>query len=241
MQPARPTKEFILAEIQRIAAEDGKSPSMRRFEAATGIVQHVWMGRYWARWNDAVLEAGLQTNEWNTRSLDDAALVKVLAEVTREFGRFPARAEYQMHRRSRPGLPEHKVFLNRLGPKERQVELVRDIAQQDPAFADIASLLPAGPETVRAEPAPQHVTGYVYLIKAGEFHKIGMTNHLGRRIFQIELQLPEKAELVHHIETDDPRGIEAYWHNRFKESRANGEWFKLHPADIAAFKRRTYM
>ncbi|MFO0823660.1 MAG: GIY-YIG nuclease family protein [Gemmataceae bacterium] len=83
--------------------------------------------------------------------------------------------------------------------------------------------------------------GYVYLIKMGRYHKIGMTNSVGRREYELNLQLPERAELVHVIATDDPAGIEAYWHNRFKDKNTNGEWFTLDAADIAAFKRRKFM
>jgi hypothetical protein len=83
--------------------------------------------------------------------------------------------------------------------------------------------------------------GCVYLMKSGRFYKIGRSDHPGRREYDLALQMPEKPNKIHEIRTDDPKGIEAYWHNRFASKRKGGEWFDLDAADIQAFKRRKFM
>ena len=83
--------------------------------------------------------------------------------------------------------------------------------------------------------------GCVYLLKAGRFYKIGRTNALGRRERELVIQLPEVAKVVHSIKTDDPTGIEEYWHRRYQDRRKNSEWFELTAQDVAAFRRRKFM
>ena len=84
------TRTHVLAEIKRTAAENGGKPlGFRRFEAETGIRETDWLGKHWARWNDAVTEAGLEPNLLKSRLDDDGVLAAVAIEV-RRLGRFPA-------------------------------------------------------------------------------------------------------------------------------------------------------
>jgi len=83
--------------------------------------------------------------------------------------------------------------------------------------------------------------GYVYLLRSGKKYKIGYAIAPLSRAMVISNMTPEGVDRLHEIRTDDPRGIEAYWHDRFADKRGNGEWFALTAADVAAFKRRKFM
>lgn len=172
----------------------------------------------------------------------DDELIRHLAALTRKLGRFPTIPHLRMERRTNDDFPADRVIARRIGNRNGQIAALHAFIERTPEFADIAAMIPdvADEPAVPDEPddAAQPVAGYVYLVRSGKYHKVGRSNAHGRRAYEIGLQLPEKLEVVHTIETDDAVGIERHWHERFRDRRRNGEWFLLTKADVAAFKRR---
>jgi hypothetical protein len=240
------TKEFIIAELQRTASENGGVPlGQRTFERETGIAPSAWRGRYWRNWGEAAKDAGLAPNVRN-EAHDRKFLIESLTRLTRKNGRFPTYADMRLERQANNGFPGHQP-LTRLGTVTERVELVRQYASNNPEYADILNLL-AEPESIDDTSVVETgalLDGFVYmgLLTVGreKRYKIGKTNLVARRTDQISVQLPEDLELVHAIRTDDATGIEAYWHRRFAAKRTKGEWFSLSRNDVSAFKRRKFM
>lgn len=210
-----------------------------RFFEETGIKYEAWFGRYWVRWGDAVQEAGFAPNKLQEAYSEDALIDKYIGLV-RELGHTPVKGELLMRRRSDPSFPNSKTY-ERLGSKAQLIRKVTEYCRNRAGFEDIVQLcsaIPAEPSAT-TESVKAHGDGCVYLLKMGRYYKIGKTNAIGRREYELAIQLPQKARTVHVIRTDDPNGIENYWHTRFAAKRTNGEWFDLDSSDVQAFKRRS--
>jgi len=71
-------KQHILDEIKRTAKAGGGAPlGKRQFLTETGIKESDWLGRYWARWSDAVREAGLVPNTRRAKTDEDVLLAQL--------------------------------------------------------------------------------------------------------------------------------------------------------------------
>jgi hypothetical protein len=236
-------KQQILEEIRRTAKANGGDPLGReRFLTDTGIKQSDWYGKYWIRWGDAVREAGFTPNRL-AEAYTVEFLIARLVSLARELGRFPVEGDLRMKGRNDPEFPSHGAF-HRLGPKKQRVLKVAEYCRTHDDLQDVLELCPDVVDRIQhshEKEAAADQMGFVYLIKSGRYYKIGRSNSSGRREYELAIQLPEKANKVHEIRTDDPVGIEAYWHGRFDSKRKNGEWFDLSPLDIKAFRRRKFM
>ena len=235
-------REQILNEIRKFAlANDGRAPGVRVFERETGIREGAWRGVFWARWGDAVKEAGLEPNVKQGRIEEEFFLTKI-AEACRYFRKFPTAMELRMFQKQDDNFPNVKSITRHFGSLTHVPHQLAKWAKARGGYPDIVAVLgDTSSASEKTIPSASSINeGLVYLIRSGGHYKIGRSDELERRVKEIRTALPEAAELVHAIRTDDAAGIEAYWHRRFDDRRANGEWFKLSLTDVAAFKRRKY-
>jgi len=242
-------KQFIIGEIQRTAI-DGKALGQLQFTSETGIKRHEWHGKYWARWGDALSEAGFSPNEWRAAH-EENHVIESFLRVARQLGKFPTKPEISMARNNDPNIPSFNS-VTRLGTRSELKAKLLKFCADNTEFADLEDLVQSMPLKERVtspstEASEEVAGGYVYLVKAQAAYKIGSTRAPYRRVSEIANQSAKGAELIHLISTDDPEGIEKYWHNRFDEKRIaglnklSGEWFALSVDEIKAFRRRKTM
>lgn len=237
-------KDIILAEVRRTASQNGGVALGRlRLAADAGVKEHHWR-KYWARYNDLIREAGFEPNK-ATEGWTEEELAGFIAALAKRLGRFPTNADVRIVKSTDPDFPTSTVFERRLGNKAEKVAKVAAYCRSKAGYEDVLAMClesTTDNDAGSAEPSRNGANdGFVYLIKSGRFYKIGRSVHAGARERQLAIQLPEPVTTVHVIKTDDPTGIEAYWHQRFAKQRKNGEWFELGRDDVAAFRRRKFM
>lgn len=235
-------KQEIISEIRRIAKEfGGKAPGFQRFAAETGVRKSDWYPNIWLRWGDAIREAGCQPNEFISAYDTDYLITKYI-ELIRELGHFPIEGELRIKKKNDKDFPSHGGF-SQLGSKQERVRKIIEYCQGKKDFDDIISLCSKISESTHKKAdlidSVSDKIGYVYLLRHGSRneYKIGKSYNPIRREGEIRLELPEKIQPIHYIKTDDPTGIENYWHSRFANKRKEGEWFSLTTEDVRAFKR----
>lgn len=230
-------KQEIIRQIQALVkANDGVVPGYQKFEVTTGIRNHEWRGKIWRSWSDALEEAGFSANKFSAR-LDADPLLEAVSKLALRKGKFPTSGDLLFESSNVSGFPRAKTILARWNMREL-ADALKDYSVKN-KLTDVISLcndyLEKNPPKVIEEDTETEKLGYVYLIRYERHFKIGRTTSLVRRSRQVQIELPNETLLVHSILTDDPVGVEAYWHKRFADRRGNGEWFNLSKADIAAF------
>jgi len=150
-------RERILSEIKRLAAATGKPPGVAAFTRDTGIAQSNWYGVIWARWSDALSEAGLQSNTLQGR-FDSAAVLRRLAEISRDRKAVPTTPEIKILRRSDLSMPNPKTITAHFGNREELMEALREFCIENEGFESLLSSLPISQRN-KSKPPRQTVQG----------------------------------------------------------------------------------
>ena len=237
------TKEQILSDIRRLGKQRGGHISLDAFLTATGMKAHQLLGKFWARWNDALTEAELRTMEFSNPRTEEETVIEAFAQLIETLKKWPTGTEMLLERGRNESFPSIKVV--------RRVRNMPDFVSRLSAYCaandnlSIAAKIAA--ERMEAEEVEPRlddhapINGYVYMMRSGRRYKIGRTTSPSRRHREVRLDLPDPTTLIHTIPTDDPTGIESYWHLRFSSKRVRDtEFFTLDASDVAAFKRRKY-
>lgn len=235
-------KSNIVEAIKRIAEENGgRAPGSQAFERQTAIRKSDWYPNFWLRWGDALTEAGFKPNEFQIAISGDVLIQKYI-ELTRELKHLPVEGEIRRQAKRDKTFPSHSVF-RKLGGKEKLLDAVFRYCKEHAGNEDIIVLcenrkaMSKHATESELQAVSRVTTGFVYLMKSGRHYKIGHTNSTGSRQRQLAIKIPIPPTTIHSIETDDPLGVEAYWHKRFEAKRGEGEWFDLSSEDVRAFKR----
>lgn len=245
-------KKHIIDEIIRTAKENNGTPlGIKKFASETGIKPSDWLWKYWTKWGDAVTEAGFKPNKPKSAYDENALIEHVISlireiSLNREIKKFPVQADFRMKSHNTKGFPSYKAF-RWLGKKPEMAQKIINCCKDKPEFQDVIEICKgvlASSEKEEGEIGSKEAEsqfGYVYLMKSGRYYKIGRSDFVEKRKYEIGIKLPEELTIIHKIKTDDPNGIEAYWHKRFEDKRKGGEWFDLSSSDVKAFRRRKFM
>lgn len=235
------TKEEILKKIKRWSKENnGKTPSEKIFYEYSEIALNDLHRCGWSNYGEFVHDAGLKPNIFDKTKYNKEQLCKIFIKVIREKDKWPTRGylDVKHHRDSK--FPASSTFYKKLGLTENLANTILGYVEGKKSYKDIQKIC----ENILKKFGHQETdkgsnltSGFVYLGKQHGKYKIGKTKDLNRRREDITLLGSEPIEWIHTIETDDMKGVEKYWHNRFQEKLKRGEWYNLNSSDVKAFKR----
>tara|TARA_Y100001949_G_C15986276_1_gene330751 strand:+ start:1123 stop:1863 length:741 start_codon:yes stop_codon:yes gene_type:complete len=239
-------KQKIITEIQHIAKNNGGiPPGSQSFQKHTGIKKSEWYPFLWLNWGEALIAAGYQPNKMSV-SYNYSKLILHYIDLIREISRFPLEGDLRRKGKNNLTFPSHNAF-RQLGSKVNRAEKILEYCNSNAEFNDVKKYCldilknKSNKKVILKESSlkDQVKFGFVYLIQHGnrQEYKIGKTYNVLRREGEIRVNLPETITPIHTIQTDDPSGVEQYWHRRFSNKRKKGEWFSLSSQDVASFKR----
>ncbi|WP_419906912.1 GIY-YIG nuclease family protein [Hoeflea sp.] len=136
-----------------------------------------------------------------------------------------------------PNFPARQTITKRLGTEHERATAVLHWAERRCFEGRTVEIFRGRSKTRERRQLTPSMTGWIYLMKQGRYHKLGKTNDPVRPSKELGIQAAEETTQVHVIKTDDHDGIETYWKNRWKKLRHRGEFYKLPHREVVSFRR----
>jgi hypothetical protein len=99
------TKQAILLEITRAAAERGGRIGLAAFLERTGIPEKQILGKHWATWNEPLTEAGIETASFEKPRTPEETILESFAKLVVRLGKWPTENELSLERRRDSSFP----------------------------------------------------------------------------------------------------------------------------------------
>ncbi|MCA9485069.1 MAG: hypothetical protein KC553_15165 [Nitrospina sp.] len=170
-------KQDILKEIKRTAEENGGEPlGEKRFMDLIGLKKSDWYGKYWARWGDALTEAGFSPNRLQSAFSDEYVLCSFVS-LAKKIGKFPAKGDAKLKKKDDKNFPNFSVF-SRFGKTADLAKRVIEYCETQGGLEDVIEICKPKLAVKRGKGISGFSSkddfndAYVYLIKSGKFIKL---------------------------------------------------------------------
>jgi hypothetical protein len=167
-------RQFLVQEIKRLANEDsGTPPGQEKFPRETGVPPAQWRGVYWAKWSDALAEAGFKPNSFNVAYEQDF-LLEQLATAARDLQKFPTTAELKLYARGKAGFPTKTTFESRF---KKRIRALNNFCERHTDWSDVLNICRSFTEPERKtgdteKPSKLVIKGHVYLMRSGNITRL---------------------------------------------------------------------
>ena len=139
-------KETLLNAIRKAAGSTSGARLTRQHFLKTSGLKLADLFRYFPKWSDALVAAGINVNPYNQRLPPDD-LLDDWGQLTRNKKRMPTRNEYKLEGSFSPG-----VFDRNFGSWSKIPESFRAFALSKPEWSDVVVLLPTDTELLSPTP-----------------------------------------------------------------------------------------
>jgi hypothetical protein len=239
-------RQCILEEFRNAAKRNnGRCLSRRAFEHIIPVRR--W-NKYWRSLRELQIDAGFAPNEMKS-ALPEEDVLGAWVSIISALKQYPSTLDLRYYLNQHNTSVSLDTLTRKFGDQRATVEKILEYCKSNNAPSDVLAICEEKLRTLSSKAEgddslatnlTEAQTGWVYLIKVSspDKYKVGSTMNLERRLDEHSRYLAD-SHYEHTIKTDDPSGVEAYWHRRFKTRLLKGtkETFCLSPEDVRAFKR----